>query len=445
MQLSHRAGSPLLLVVIVSLLAAACGSGPSPATSPPGGSVATAGLGAPSQASSRTGPTSAAPGLGVAASSPGPSASGGTASGIGASWTEATVALPSEVTSAATEPPGVICSPCHAIAEDQFLGVSTMPGGFIAVGVEQPPPEAIAFGSSDGLAWSQIAGFPSGAGSTAIAAAANATTTVVVGSNHDGALSWSTSGSGWATSPRQASLLVPYAAGAMMAVIPFEGGFVAGGYRDDPLAGTAQGAIWRSTDGLTWALDPSSAFAGARIQGLAARGDTLVAVGTKGDPNYGPVGAWRWTKESGWQPASVLPDAGGAMRAVVATSRGFVAVGLDAHDTGAMTWTSGDGLTWKAAADQPAFHHGTLPVRMQAIVAVSAGFVAGGWRSDVGKGSAVSWTSADGITWNGPAWQVSFSGAQIRSAVAGPSEVVAVGRTGYPDNNQASAWVVPIP
>ena len=419
MDASHRAGSRLAAVVAIALFASACGSQASPAipVSTPDGSIALPAATVPSRT---------------------PLASG-------APWADASVALPTEVTSAATEPPGVVCSPCHSTAEDQFLGIASTRDGFVAVGVQQPPAQAIAFGSRDGRTWAPIAGFPAGAGSTAIAAVGTATATVVVGSNHDGAMTWASSASGWSGAPRQASILVPYAAGAMTSVIAFGGGFVAGGYRDDPLAGTASAAIWHSADGLVWTLDAASVFAGGRILGLAAEGGTLVAVGTSGDPNYGPVGAWRWTQADGWQRATILPDDGGAMRAVVGSPRGFVAVGLDAHDAGARTWTSPDGMTWTAAPDQTAFHHGTLPVRMQAIAAESSGFVAGGWRSDVGKGSAVSWTSPDGVTWTGPVWQISFSGAQITGVALGPTDVVAVGRTGYPDNNQASAWVQPIP
>ncbi len=62
--------------------------------------------------------------------------------------------------------------------------------------------------------------------------------------------------------------------------------------------------------------------------------------------------------------------------------------------------------------DQDAFHFYGLPVRMQAVAFGPAGLVAGGWRSDPGKGSAVVWTSPDGQHWSS-AWQTSFSGAQI--------------------------------
>jgi len=294
-----------------------------------------------------------------------------------------------------------------------------------------------------------VTGLSTDAATSAAAAASDATRTVIVGSNHDGATAWASSGPGgsWTQAPKQQSLLVPYVAGAMTSVASFSGGFVAGGYRDDPLHDKAFGAVWRSTDGLVWQLDDAGTlFDGGRVLGVAARGGTIVAVGTSGDPNYGPVGAWRWTQATGWQRGTVGPNPSGAMRAVIATAQGFVAVGLNGQDTGAAAWTSSDGLTWTAVADQPGFHYFTLAVRIQSVTATADGsLVAGGWRSDPGKGSAVTWTSSDGITWQGPTWEDSFSGGQITGVAAIGGTVVAVGRTGYPDWNVASAWLTRAP
>ncbi len=363
-------------------------------------------------------------------------------------WQQANIQLPSAVMTAPSLEPGYFCDPCHALAEDQLFGVGESPAGFIAVGVQQPPAEAIAFESSDGRDWAPARGFEGATGTTAIAAARNGRLTVIVGSRQSGATAWaSTGGSGqWTEAPPQADLLVPYAAGAMTAVAPLGDGFVAGGYRDDPLHDAASAAVWRSTDGLTWhADDADGVFQGGRIWGIATSPGVVVAVGTGGDPNYGPAAAWRWTPATGWQTARIEPDAGGAMQAVAATPSGFVAVGLDDHDQGARSWTSPDGLTWTAAPDQPAFHYSQQPVRMQAVAAGPGGLIAGGWRSDAGKGSGVTWTSADGVTWQGPAWQNSFSGGQIRGVAVSGQAAVAVGRTGYPDLNQAAVWVRPIP
>lgn len=362
-------------------------------------------------------------------------------------WAVAAIAQPSAVTAIPSLAPGYQCHPCHYLAEDDLLGVATTPIGSIAVGVEQPPAVAIAFSTKDGAEWAAVPGFSPTTGSAATAVAANGRRIVIVGLDHDGALSWASDGGAWTQAPRQADLLVPYAAGGMTSVAAFGAGFVAGGYRDDPLHDRSAAAIWRSSDGLTWHLDrPASIFAGGRVLGLAARAGTIVAVGTDGDPNYGPAAVWRWTQAGGWRRGHIGPDPSGAMRAVVATTSGFVAVGLNGHDQGAMAWTSPDGLTWTADPDQPAFHYAQYPVRMQSVVAVPGGLVAGGWRSDEAKGSAVTWTSTDGgVTWHGPVWELLFSGGQITGVAAIGPTVVAVGRTGYPDWNRATAWATAAP
>jgi len=361
-------------------------------------------------------------------------------------WQDAEVVEPSAVTTAPSLEPGYFCDPCHDLAENQLFGVGEAPGGLIAVGVQQPPAQAVAFSSTDGRSWVPLPGFTGATTTTAIAVASNGTRTVIVGLEHSGATAWVSDGGSWTPAPEQAALLVPYAAGAMTSVTSFEGGFVAGGYRDDPLHDTASAAVWRSDDGLTWHLDAGSGiFAGGRIWSIAASAGTIVAVGTNGDPTYGPAGAWRWTQASGWQRGRIGPDGSGAMRAVTVTASGFVAVGLNGHDDGARAWMSTDGLTWTAVPDQPAFHYYGLPVRMQTVVVGPSGLIAGGWRSDPGKGSAVTWTSADGVTWQGPTWEPLFSGGQITGVVLTGRAVVAVGRTGYPDMNTAAVWVSPAP
>lgn len=383
---------------------------------------------------------------------PTPQTSGPTASsalpvaGPSDPWAEANVVQPSPVTSAPTLLPGFQCHPCHFLAENQFFGVGGSTAGFVAVGVQQPPAQAIAFSSSDGTEWAPVPGFVGATGTTAIAVAENGPRTVIVGLDHSGATAWVSDGGSWTQAPRQADLLVRYAAGAMTSVTAFGSGFVAGGYRDDPLHVAASAAVWRSTDGLTWRADDSpGVFGGGRIWGIVAREGTIVAVGTIGDPVYGPAAAWRWTQAGGWQRGRIGPDAAGAMRAVAATPAGFVAVGLNGHDDGALAWTSPDGLSWTAAPDQPAFQYFGLPLRMQSVVAGPTGLVAGGWRSDAGKGSAATWTSADGVTWRGPTWETSFSGAQVTGLALSGSRIVAVGRIGYPDWNQAAAWLSPAP
>jgi hypothetical protein len=130
------------------------------------------------------------------------------------------------------------------------------------------------------------------------------------------------------------------------------------------------------------------------------------------------------------------------MASVETTPRGLIAVGKNGSDMGADAWTSTDGLSWTAIADQSAFHYYDLPLRMRAVVAAPTGILVGGWRSDAGKGSAVTWFAAYDTVWSAATWEPSFSGGQITGmAVAADGGVaVAVGRTGYPDWNRATIW-----
>jgi hypothetical protein len=362
-------------------------------------------------------------------------------------WLDATIAQPDGITTGQSAPPGVQGHPFHFLAENDLFGVGSWPGGLIAVGVQEPPAQAVAFSSRDGATWVPLDGFTGADGTTAIAAATNAGRTVLVGLDAGGAAAWTSTGGVWTATSAQPDLLAAHAGAAMTSVTAFGDGFVAGGYHDDPLQATASAAVWRSTDGLTWHADEAaSTFAGGRAWGVAASGDTIVAVGTGGDPNYGPAAAWRWTRSTGWQRATIGSDTGGAMRAVTAGTSGFVAVGLNAHDDGAQAWTSPDGRDWTAIPDQPSLHYyDRLAMRMQSIVATPDGFLAGGWRSDAGKGSAVTWASADGVTWQPSVWEPSFSGGQIRGLGVLGGSVVAVGRTGYPDWNTAAIWISAAP
>ena len=199
-----------------------------------------------------------------------PSSSAPTASGA---WLAVDLAQPSIVTVAPSLEPGYRCSPCHAPAVGQLFGVGPSTGGLIAVGVQQPPAQAIALSSTDGTHWIPLPGFSGATGTSAIAEASNGTRAVIVGLDHSGATAWASDGGAWTQAPSQADLTVPYAAGAMTSVTAFDDGFIAGGYRDDPLHARASAAVWRSNDGLAWNADGGSGiFGGGRIWGDRRQG-----------------------------------------------------------------------------------------------------------------------------------------------------------------------------
>jgi hypothetical protein len=255
-------------------------------------------------------------------------------------WQVADIDQPNAVLDPPSLEPGYQCHPCHYLAENELFDVADTPLGPIAVGVQQPPAEAIAFTSSDLHHWTPLAGFEGADGTSGQGIAANGKLIVIVGQGPAGATSWAQDGAGWLQAPEQDDLAVAHGGGAMTAVTPFGDEFVAGGYRDDPERGTKAAAAWRSRDGLTWRADEAgNAFAGGRILDLVATDDTIVAVGTNGDPTYGPAAAWRWTHEDGWRRAQLRPNDGGAMRSVARLGGRFVAVGTNDDDHGAGVWT----------------------------------------------------------------------------------------------------------
>ena len=354
-------------------------------------------------------------------------------------WAFAGVLQPDVVTQAPSLQPGYHCSPCHPAAASQLFGIAATSDGFLAVGVQQPPAEAILLASADGRSFEPVAGWDPGERTTAIAVASDPARTVVVGSGPAGADAWVRVDRTW-TAAQPRDLDGSRGATAMTSVTRTDSGFLAGGYRDDPANAAASAAVWRSTDGLSWRRDASpDAFGGGRIWGVAARGATLVAVGTEGDPSYGPAAAWVSTGGP-WRRADVA-DPGGVMRGVTATADGFIAVGFASDDSGARVWRSPDGITWTPVDDQLAFHNRSSPIWMFSVAADDRGLVVGGWQADAANGSAAAWASTDGEHWEQAPWVPDFSGGQMPGVALAGGIAVGAGRSGYPDNNQAAAWI----
>ena len=131
-------------------------------------------------------------------------------------------------------------------------------------------------------------------------------------------------------------------------------GFVAAGGMLDPKAGGARRpAVWTSADGKKWRLQQLQLPAGlsqGSLNYVAAKDGVLVAAGdaagTSGEVTLGYVSGdggktWRETK----LPA---PGSDSAVRitAVTASPAGFVVAGTAGDDV--VSWTSADGTTWEA-------------------------------------------------------------------------------------------------
>jgi hypothetical protein len=362
-------------------------------------------------------------------------------------WSRAAIDLPPEVMEIAPgSTAGAQCSPCHAVQASLMTAVATTPDGLLAVGLQLPPSEAVAYRSADGTAWTPEQGFEPGADTAALGVAAAGDRLVVVGRRGTGAASWvSDAGGDWRASPVSPALEPPAGGTAeMRAVAPWQDGWVAVG-SVDATSGEQLAAIWTSPDGLAWERRSGEAgFMDTAAYGVATAGDRLVVVGSVVVADSGdvasPAVAWISDDGSHWTAADSPAFALGPMRAVTATPGGFVAVGFGIEDTSAAAWTSPDGAAWTPAASQPAFEALGKPVRMAAVASNDAGLVAAGWKSDAGNGTGVVWRSRDGMTWERVPDQVSMSGASLAGVTFHGDAPIVAGTSGYPDNDQASAW-----
>jgi len=334
------------------------------------------------------------------------------------------------------------CSPCHAEQASLLLGVTTTDGGLLAVGLQLPPSQAVAYRSEDGRSWTPDAAFDAGTDTRAMAAAAGGGRHVIVGSRGSAAASWTAeAGTPWQAAPDQPSLRPPTGGSAeMRAVGRWRDLFVAVGTVVTAV-GAPSAAAWTSSDGLAWDLVGfGPAFEGAIAYGTAGSQERVVVVGATGERGQGPAVAWVSEDGTTWTRVDSPAFSDGTMRGVAHTGDGFVAVGASLADDRAAAWSSTDGRTWEPAPAQAALENHGRPIRMTAVTADPRGLLAGGLVSDAGNGSGVVWRSADGRAWERVPTQVSMSGASLAGVLMTERGPVAVGTAGSPDNDQASAW-----
>jgi hypothetical protein len=367
-----------------------------------------------------------------------PSANG--SSRVEAAWLTARVEQPAVIEAAPTDAP-VFCSPCHPSVGTYIDAMVKFQGGFLALGHDQPPSHAAAWGSSDGLTWKRVMSLPAPDGSIISAAVTKKDGSVLaVGESAGRAAVWrSNDGVLWTLT----ALPAPEgdAKEWLTAVAASGDGFVAGGYVE---SATAQrtAAFWHSPDGVRWVRGSADLPAGqSQVRGIASVGGTsILAVGIAGDEQRGTGAVWRSTDAgANWQAADSPALATGRILAVVSAGSAAVAVGEREDQTGAAAWYSADGLSW-ISAPGPALDNFGLQMVMDSITRDGSGFVAAGWQSDAGNGSAVVWRSADGESWVHLVQDASFSGAGL-ACVLGSTPLMVGGTMGWPDTHAAQVWV----
>jgi hypothetical protein len=293
------------------------------------------------------------------------------------------------------------------------------------------------------MAWHRVTSLPAPDGSSISAAVATggASILAVGGSGGAGAVWHSDDGAAWTLT----SLPAPPAGATelMTAVAAAGGGYVAGGY-DESATAQKTATFWRSVDGVTWVRATAQLPAGAsEVTGIVVVNPaSLVAVGISGDERRGSTAVWRSTDGgASWQSVTSPAFASGRMLAVAASGTGVAAVGERWDQTGAAAWFSSDGSAWVSSSGTGLDNVG-LQMVMTAVAVDGSGFVAAGWRTDAGNGSAVVWRSTDGKVWTHLPQDVSFSGAGLASVLASPRLLVG-GTMGWPDTHAAQVWVGP--
>lgn len=320
-------------------------------------------------------------------------------------------------------------------------------GGFVVVGYAPLDWVPFAWTSADGDTWtihpmeSIEFTFP-----VSLAAGGDGTLVAVGRSGNEPAAWTTTNGVEWA---RQS---VPVLGGSgdperMTAVASGARGFVAGGSVGPELF-ERHARFWRSADGVAWEPVPDDpvAFSDAEVRSITAFDGGFVAVGVVGSVQD-PTGAVAWTSPDGvaWtrvdDPAF---DAAVAVSVVPAPFGGLVAVGSTVDRRNAVAWTSPDGQVWTRAPDEPSRQHSGGFAWMTDVVAIGDVVIGVGDVQGLQHGTAISWVSRDGLAWEQARSAPVRQGAEFYAIVqAGSNGAIAVGAFGAPDSYVPEVWITP--
>jgi hypothetical protein len=354
---------------------------------------------------------------------------------IGAAWPRAEVQQPEPLT-AQPSSSTAFCSPCHPATITQMRDVVHSQSGWVAVG-SLTPIAAVTWGSADATRWVDRGTFPHPEGVRLTSLATSGETIVAGGDAAGVASAWlSTDASAWTRSAFDAELR-----GSLNAVLAAPDGFIGAGYEGEA-HGEQRSAVWTSPDARSWKRVPDAAvFAAAHVNGLASSVDGVIAVGATAD---GSAVSWvsadgqRWTRSPA---ARSLENA--TMLSVTVVGRALVAVGTTASGERAVAWRSDDGLSWRRSPDDAALHSVSAyaaHAEMSDVITIAGRLLAVGWNSTASNGSAVVWSSPDGVNWARQADEPGLSGGGMSAVASDDGLAVAVGSTGWPDTHAATAW-----
>jgi hypothetical protein len=232
----------------------------------------------------------------------------------------------------------------------------------------------------------------------------------------------------------------------MTAVARGSNGLVAGGSVGPELLGR-RARFWRSTDGMTWKAVPNdrAAFANAEVRSITPYEDGFVAVGVVGSVQD-PTGAVAWTSPDGvkWtridDPAF---DGGVAVSIGPSPVGGVIAVGSQVDRRMAVAWTSPDGRSWTRAPDETSREHPGGFAWMTDVTAIGDVAIAVGDIQGLQRGTAMAWVSRDGLTWTRSSRSPTQEGAEWYAIAPGGPGAVVLGAFGAPDSYVPEVWLSP--
>ena len=331
--------------------------------------------------------------------------------------------------------------PGQAIVSD----VAEAHGALVAIGYVPPDWTPAAWTSSNGLDWAYheidstaftfpvaLTGAPTGG-------------FVAVGRRANDPVAWTSSdGASWRLHNVPTLGGAHGAAERMNAVTTTDFGYLAGGSAG-PEGFERHARFWTSPDGVTFdpVPDDDAAFADAEVTAVTSYGDGYVAVGMLGSAQH-HTGAVAWTSPDGLRWSRVDDPAfkaGVASSVIAAPFGGLLAVGSDLDRKAALAWTSPSGEGWKKVTGGD--YGDKRNLWMTDVAAVGDRVIAVGTSQASQRPSGTAWVSTDGLHWDQADALPIFGQVELFAVTAGGPGAVSVGRFGGPDSAVPTIFLTP--
>jgi hypothetical protein len=124
-------------------------------------------------------------------------------------------------------------------------------------------------------------------------------------------------------------------------------------------------------------------------------------------------------------------------------SGGLIAVGYQVDRRVAVAWTTSDGRRWTRAPDEASREHSGGFAWMTDVVSIGDVAIGVGDVQGLQRGTAISWVSMDGLSWQQSASAPVQEGAEFYAIAPNGIGALAVGAFGAPDSYVPEVWLTP--